>query len=159
MPANVQVQTSLPDPSDHRKNLSIAPTNDRLLNASKACTRADSINANLCSSTSRTRASPGAAGCLYQAVASGSPFELSQPFECRQARHEHVFAAANYVEGFDAVHAAPDRLLGDRECRPLLLKVDLMVALLPSPMKLPSLIHSCCRNSRVAIALALMNRK
>ena len=29
----------------------------------------------------------------------------------------------------------------------------------PIPMKLPSLIYSCCRNSMVSIALALMNRK
>src|SRR4029450_10440852 len=39
-------------------------------------------------------------------------------------------------------------------CRPMIGSRSL-----PAPMKLPSLIHSCCRNSIVAIALALMNRK
>ena len=50
-------------------------------------------------------------------------------------------------------------VLRNREGRAFLLQPDDRIAFVAGPMKSPSLIHSCCRNSMVAIALALMNRK
>src|SRR5690242_2974726 len=47
--------------------------------------------------------------------------EVADPAERRQRGHEEVLAAAEDVERVDVVDAAPHRIPGDREGRPLLL--------------------------------------
>src|SRR5262245_30192370 len=58
-----------------------------------------------------------------------SSAQVGEPLQGREARQEEVLAAAQYVERFDAVHAAPHRLLRDGEGRSRLLPPDDRVAL------------------------------
>lgn len=83
--------------------------------------------------------------------------EVREPAQSGQGGQEEVLAAAQHIECLDPVDAAPRRLLRDGECRPVFLQADVGSRSSPRLMKLP-LIHSC-KNSRVAIALALRKMK
>ncbi len=43
--------------------------------------------------------------------------QIGKPMQCTYARHEKVLAAAEHIKRFDAMDAAPHRLLGNRESR------------------------------------------
>jgi hypothetical protein len=84
---------------------------------------------------------------------------VGSPSFVRRGGHEEVLATAQHVERLDAVDAAPDRLLGNlnivpRSCRPTSGSRSSRRL-----MKMPLLIHSCCRNSIVAIVLVLRKMK
>src|SRR5262245_27468161 len=61
-----------------------------------------------------------------QCLTRGQPLfmQLRQPFQPRQARHEEVFAAAEYVEGLDAADESSDRISRNGKGRPLWLQAD-----------------------------------
>ena len=66
----------------------------------------------------------------------GINLEIRQPFQCRQARHEHVLAAAQHVERVDAVNSSPHRRLGNRERSAFSLQAHNWVAFLAKPRKI-----------------------
>src|SRR6185369_1177033 len=64
---------------------------------------------------------------LHSAVRTANPLDLSelaQPSQGGQTRHEEVLSAAEHVEGFDSVNAAPDRFPRNGETRPFFLQSD-----------------------------------
>ena len=67
------------------------------------------------------------------------------------------YASSKHVESFKAAHESFDWILGYGKSRLSSCCPMIGSRSLPIPMKLPSLIHTYCRISIVAIALALMN--